>query len=61
MMTIWRKQFVFKFDGVIGTIENVDTKDMYFLNQVQNKLACKSNIELDKIIELIKLGEKLKV
>lgn len=61
MMTIWRKQFVFKFDGKMGTIENVDTRIMYFPSDDQTKLACKSNTELDKIIELIKLGEKLKI
>ncbi len=60
-MTIWRKQFVFKFDGKMGTIENVDTKVMYFPEYMDSIRACRSNVELDKIIELIKLGEKLKV
>lgn len=59
MMTIRRKQFVFKFDGKMGTIENVDTKIMYFPEYIDSIRACKSNIELDKIIELIKLGENI--
>ena len=59
MMTIYRKQFVFKYDGNLGTIENVESKVMYFLNDIDSMRSCRSNIELDKIIELIKLGEKI--
>lgn len=57
MITVWRKEYVFKFDGIWGTIEDTTAKCMYFLSEEQTKLACKSNRELDKLINLIKLGE----
>ena len=54
MMAVWRKHFVFKFDGKLGTIEDTTKKVMKFLNDEQTKLCCKSNVELDKIINLLK-------
>lgn len=59
MMTVWRKEWVFKFDGKLGTIENTKMRNMYFLSESETKLAVKSNKELDKLINLIILGESL--
>ncbi len=53
-MTIWRKEFVFKFDGKLGTIENTETKCMYFLNDEQTKACCKNNKNLDFLISFLK-------
>jgi len=53
MITVYRNQFVFKYDGKLGTIEDTSKNCMYFLNDEQCKLCCKSNIELDKIINTL--------
>ena len=58
MITVWLKNWVYKFDGKLGTLENIDTKNMYFLNDEQTKLANKSNDNIQSMITgLIILGE----
>ena len=55
MMTIWRKEYCFKFDGKIGTIEDTHNQVMYFLTDLQSKKCCALNSNLDTIIEFLKM------
>ena len=50
MMAIWRKGFLFKYDGILGTIEDTINNCMYFLTYEQTKQCCQSNKNLDRII-----------
>ena len=58
MMTVYRKDFCFKFDGKLGTIEDTRNNCMYFLNEEQTKACCKSNSNLDKCIKVL-TGESI--
>ena len=55
MMTFKRKDYVFKFDGKIGTIEDTRNQVMYFLTDLQSKKCCALNSNLDTIIEFLKM------
>lgn len=53
MITVWRKHWVYKFDGKLGTLEDTRNKYMYFPNKLETIECNKSNAYIDKLIRLL--------
>lgn len=53
MITVCIGDFVYKYDGKLGTIEDTVNKCMYFLDEHQVSMCNQSNLNIEFLIKLI--------
>ena len=53
IITVWRKNWVYKFDGKLGTLEDTNNKYMYFMTRNEADQCNASNIYIDYLINII--------
>jgi hypothetical protein len=53
MITVHRKNWVYKYDGKLATLEDTNNKYMYFPNKLETIECNKSNVYIDYLINII--------